>query len=365
MDTVTRPTLPRTLSSAVTDPTGFLMFRADSWYTPALRASDTLGPLMAEILKAHGSRNDIFVASLTPRDFPSVADLREFVRALCDRTGPLGGDGIYFYDAAPAIPQAWFFNPDGSSAEFCGNGMRCLGRVILDQRAADEAVIQSGQTQYTVSRGPATPEGVRQIRLEHPAVDFQDIEAPIRELDPALAFTAVTVPNPHLIALTEKFDESALIVMGEKLAQHRGPNLSFLLPVAQDEIFVRTFERGAGLTASCGSGMVAARAVYSRLGRAAQDQPVIIHNAGGVAEVSLRDWRPLLLGNATYVYRADIDPAAPLPPTIDREAFDEESSSYSNLEYHNELWLDTHYIEIPSRVRAGAVRAAATEPARG
>ena len=86
---------------------------------------------MAEILNAHGSKNDIFVTAMTPRDFASEAELRSFVRRLCDRTGPFGGDGIYFYDARPQVPEAWFFNPDGSSAEFCGNGMRCLGRVIL------------------------------------------------------------------------------------------------------------------------------------------------------------------------------------------------------------------------------------------
>jgi diaminopimelate epimerase len=305
---------------------------------------------MAEILKAHGSKNDIFVAQLTPGDFRSDADLREFVRALCDRTGPLGGDGIYFYDAAPSIPEAWFFNPDGSSAEFCGNGMRCLGRVILDQRGAGEAVIRSGSTEYTVSRGETTPEGVSQIRLEHPRVSFGPIEAAIPDLDPALTFTSVTVPNPHLIALTDKYVESGLVAMGETIARRRdlwpaGANLSVLLPVAQDEIFVRTFERGAGLTASCGSGMVAARAVYSRLGHAGPDQPVIIHNAGGVAAVSLRDWHPILQGNATYLYRADVDPAAPLPPAVARERFDEESRAYSFFDGQNGQWLSTHHIE--------------------
>jgi diaminopimelate epimerase len=305
---------------------------------------------MAEILKAHGSKNDIFVAQLTPGDFSSDADLREFVCALCDRTGPLGGDGIYFYDVAPSIPEAWFFNPDGSPAEFCGNGMRCLGRVILDQRGTGEAVIRSGSTEYTVTRGETTPEGVRQIRLEHPRVDFQAIEAAIPGLDPALTFTAVSVPNPHLIALTDKYVESGLITMGETIARRRdlwpaGANLSVLLPVAQDEIFVRTFERGAGLTASCGSGMVAARAVYSRLGHADPDQPVIIHNAGGAAAASLRDWHPILRGNATYVYRADVDPAAPLPPAVARETFDEESRAYSLFDYQNARWLNTHNIE--------------------
>ena len=125
---------------------------------------------MAEILNAHGSQNDIFVTALTPGDFATASDLRAFVRNLCDRNGPFGGDGVYFYDAGRPVPEAWFFNPDGSAAEFCGNGMRCLGRVILDLRGTDAALIRSGQHEYTVRRGPATAEGVRQVRLEHPAV---------------------------------------------------------------------------------------------------------------------------------------------------------------------------------------------------
>jgi diaminopimelate epimerase len=298
---------------------------------------------MTQILKAHGSRNDIFVVPLTPADFASDADLLVFVRALCDRTGPLGGDGAYFYDAGPDVPRAWFFNPDGSSAEFCGNGMRCLGRVVLDLRGADRTVIQSGSVQYTVSRGPVTPEGVRQIRLEHPRVEFGELDAKFPDLDPALAFSAVSVPNPHLIAFTDAYDEPALVAMGQSIASRRdlfpaGANLSVLLPVTPGEIFVRTYERGAGLTASCGSGMVAARAVYSRLGRAAQDKPVIIHNAGGVAEVTLLDWRPVLQGNATYVYRAEVDLAA-VPSAI--EEFDDEARAYSALEGQNERWLST------------------------
>jgi diaminopimelate epimerase len=300
---------------------------------------------MTQILKAHGSRNDIFVVPLAPADFPTDADLRVFVRALCDRGGPLGGDGVYFYDDAPT---AWFFNPDGSSAEFCGNGMRCLGRVVLDKRGADRAVIQSGATSYTVSRGPVTPEGVHQIRLEHPPVNFGDLEAPIEALDPALTFSAVSVPNPHLITFTDKYVRADLVAMGETIASRRdlfpaGANLSVLWPVTEDEIFVRTYERGAGLTASCGSGMVAARAVYSRLGRAAQDQPVIVHNIGGVGEVSLHDWRPILQGNATYVYRAEVDLAMTSASVTGQ--FDDEARAYDTLERQNQRWLTSTGIE--------------------
>jgi diaminopimelate epimerase len=318
---------------------------------------------MAQILNAHGSKNDIFVTSLTPRDFASEQDLRAFVRNLCDRKGPFGGDGAYLYDASQPVPQAWFFNPDGSPAEFCGNGMRCLGRVILDQRGQEVATIRSGPREYTVRRGPAAPGGVRQVVLEHPPVDFDPespvvaglspaVEASLPELDPALAFTAVTVPNPHLVAVIDKYIEADLIAMGEQVAARpgrfpAGANLSVLLPLAPDEVFVRTYERGAGLTASCGSGMAAARAVYSRIGRADAEREVVVRNAGGMATASLQvrngQWFPVLQGNATFVYRADVDPAglarararARTREPADREPFPEEIRAYSVLDQQN------------------------------
>src|SRR5579872_1610893 len=310
---------------------------------------------MAEILNAHGSLNDIFVTELTPADFASEADLRAFVRNLCDRGGPFGGDGVYLYDAAPAVPEAWFFNPDGSAAEFCGNGMRCLGRVILDRRGTDTAEIRSGSREYTVRRGATTPEGVRQVRLEHPAVDFEPdhpvvqnhnpaVQTRLPELDPALTFTAVTIPNPHLVAVVDKYVESDLVAMGERVAARRelfpaGANLSVLLPLTAEEVFVRTFERGAGLTASCGSGMAAARAVYSRVGHADPGRDVLIRNAGGMATASLRvrdgQWFPVLQGNATFVYRADVDPEQVARAAADREPYPDEIRAYAALDEQN------------------------------
>jgi diaminopimelate epimerase len=327
---------------------------------------------MAEILSAHGSQNDIFVTALTPGDFAAEADLRAFVRNLCDRSGPFGGDGVYFYDAGRPVPEAWFFNPDGSAAEFCGNGMRCLGRVILDLRGVEAVQVRSGQRAYTVRRGRTTAEGVRQVRLEHPAVDFNPgtpvlaghhpaVQASLPELDPALAFTAVTIPNPHLVAVINKYVESDLVAMGEQVAAQRelfpaGANLSVLLPLAPAEIFVRTFERGAGLTASCGSGMAAARAVYSRIGRSDPGLDVVVRNAGGMATASLRvedgQWFPVLEGNATLVYRADVDPAelasawpAPGREHEDREPFCDEIRAYSALHEQNSARLRAAGIE--------------------
>jgi diaminopimelate epimerase len=340
---------------------------------------------MAEILNAHGSQNDIFVTALTPGDFASETDLRSFVRNLCDRSGPFGGDGVYFYDATRLVPEAWFFNPDGSAAEFCGNGMRCLGRVILDRRGIETAEIHSGPREYTVHRGATTPEGVRQVRLEHPAVDFDPdvpvvaarspaIQAHLPELDPSLAFTAVTIPNPHLVAVIDKYLESDLVAMGELIAIRRetfpaGANLSVLLPLTPAEVFVRTFERGAGLPASCGSGMAAARAVYSRIGQADPESDVLIRNAGGTAAASLRvrdsRWFPVLEGNATFVYRADVDPVAltraqpgrAREPGDGREPYPDEIRAYAALDEQNAARLRAVGIETASTATAGTATA--------
>jgi diaminopimelate epimerase len=137
--------------------------------------------------------------------------------------------------------------------------------------------------------------------------------------------------------------------MGEQIAARHdtfpaGANLSVLLPLAPEEIFVRTFERGAGLTASCGSGMAAARAVYSRIGHADPERDVLIRNAGGVATVSLQvrdgQWFPVLEGNATFVYRAEVDPSAltqpgPARQPAGRTSCPDEIGAYSALDEQN------------------------------
>jgi diaminopimelate epimerase len=130
--------------------------------------------------------------------------------------------------------------------------------------------------------------------------------------------------------------------MGERVASRTdlfpaGANLSVLLPLEPAEVFVRTFERGAGLTASCGSGMAAARAVYSRVTPVDPERRVTVRNAGGMATVSLavRDgrWHPVLEGNATFVYRAEVDPSALAADAV--QPCDDEVRAYAALDERN------------------------------
>lgn len=300
------------------------------------------------LVKTHGSLNEIFVLDATPSAWASEAGLREFVRRVCDRSAWTGGsDGIYLYDAGSANTRAWFFNPDGSSAEFCGNGMRGLGRMILDLRGTDTEVVDSGGRDYTVRRAPSTSDGVRQVLLELPAVEFAAPPPP-----PFGGFTAVTVPNPHVIAIVADYCEPDLIEAGKRAAEvfPDGANVSFLLPLdaaaqvstttpasSDPEVFVRTFERGAGLTPSCGSGVVASRAAYSRVTGLAPQRRLVVRNAGGVSAASIRvrdgAWLPVLEGNATIVYRAEVDRDGRQTGQVEYAA--DENAAYASLDAQN------------------------------
>jgi diaminopimelate epimerase len=298
------------------------------------------------LIKTHGSLNEIFALEATPGDWASDADLRAFVRTVCDRESWTGGsDGIYLYDASGANAQAWFFNPDGSSAEFCGNGMRGLGRLILDLRGTDTELVASGGRDYTVHRAPSTPEGVRQVVLELPSLTFDAAELPA----PFGGFTSVRVPNPHVIRVVDAYSEPDLIELGKRADDvfPEGANVSFLQSLDDAEVFVRTFERGAGLTPSCGSGVVASRAAYSRLTGLDPAQRLVVRNAGGVAAASIQvsdgAWRPILEGNATVVYRAEVDLDGSQAGPVEYAA--DENAAYAKLDERNTASLKEHGIQ--------------------
>ena len=299
-----------------------------------------------ELVKTHGSLNEIFALEAVPSAWESDDALRAFVRSVCDRGSWTGGsDGIYLYDAAARETRAWFFNPDGSSAEFCGNGMRGLGRLILDLRGTDAETVTVGTSSYTIRRAEPTPEGVRRVILEHPPLNFPDGELP----DGYAGFTSVSVPNPHVIRVVDAYSEPDLIEAGTK-ADHafaEGANVSFLQTITDDDVFVRTFERGAGMTPSCGSGMAASRAAYSKVTGSDPERPVTVRNAGGVAEVSMRvrdgQWFPVVAGNATVVYRAEVGLGGEqLGPITWAEG---ENAAYTALDERNTLRLKSAGIE--------------------
>ncbi|MFJ1648947.1 diaminopimelate epimerase [Streptomyces sp. NPDC088258] len=312
------------------------------------------------IAKTHGSRNDILVVEGAPDDHFASGDLTRAVERLCDRRLGLGSDGVYFVsDNGDGSAKAWFFNPDGSPALLCGNGMRCVGRLLLDKYGAESAVVHTGPYSFTVRSVPSTAHGVRQVAVELPSVEFSPAEPLVSGVQwpfvgqtfppfhPERTVTAVAVPNSHLITVVDEYREAELIETGTRVADSPeafpiGANVSYVLPLADDEVFVHTFERGAGLTPSCGSGVSASRAVVSRLGLVAPDVALLVRNPGGPARSWLQEhdgqWQPVLEGNATVVHRTEIDPAEVLnggPLTITGETCVSEIEAFDALFQEN------------------------------
>ncbi|MFE9659176.1 diaminopimelate epimerase [Streptomyces sp. NPDC005955] len=330
------------------------------------------------ITKTHGSLNDILVIDGAPTDHFAPADVERAVRLLCDRDRGLGADGVYFIaDDGDGTARAYFYNPDGSASLLCGNGMRGAGRLLLDRHQAESVVLHTGPYAFTVRAAGTTGHGVRRVSVELPPVDFAPAQPIVAGADgpfvdgalpayhPARRVSAVAVPNSHLITVLggqdapdardagdgrdayDAYDEAELIATGTRVAEAAdafpiGANVSFVRPLTATEVFVRTFERGAGLTPSCGSGVAASRAVLSRLGLVDPEQPVVVRNPGGVArswmQVHGDRWQPVLEGNATNVYAAELDPAVLLgegPVRVEGEPFAEELHAFAAFNAEN------------------------------
>jgi diaminopimelate epimerase len=273
--------------------------------------------------KVHGSGNDFALVDaralkLGENEWATLA------RALADRAGPVGSDGLLAL--VPGREGAAFgmrmWNSDGSEAETCLNGLRCVARAGFEALGLDEATVSLATSQAAVARdaelaaqvytvretaGPASTDSGDWLRLGA----ARTIDTPVAPLGD-VAITAIEIGNPHLIAFVAAIDEAELVRLGRlcEAAPDWLPgraNLSFVERRGAD-LFVRTFERGVGLTDSCGSAMAASAHAAALTGRIAWDRPLTVFNAGGrVRALPHADGRVTLSGNATIEWRGEIE----------------------------------------------------------
>ncbi|MDF2494895.1 diaminopimelate epimerase [Sphingomonas sp.] len=278
-----------------------------------------------DIIKCHGSGNDFALIDARGADLSDHA-WADVARALADRDGPVGGDGILLLtdgnDAAAFGMR--IFNADGSEPETCLNGLRCVARAGLEALGLDQAIVQLKTSRAAVARDGDLAAGVYTVRetagpatlsiADWPLHGEGDeiIDRPIARLSPTLAFTAVAIPNPHLIAFVDQVDEAELVRIGTicESAPDWLPNranVSFVQQRSDRELFVRTFERGVGLTNACGSAMGASTFVAGLTGRLPFDQPVTVRNRGGLVRASAAaDGMVTLSGNATFEWSGSV-----------------------------------------------------------
>lgn len=277
-----------------------------------------------DFIKCHGSGNDFPL--IDARDLTlSDDDWARVARALADRAGPVGGDGLLLLTAGDAEHAFGMrmFNSDGSEAETCLNGLRCVARAGFEALSMSAARVRLKTSSAEVVQADAMAPGVVTILetagpattgVSHwPLTGAGDpiIEGVIPALDPAARWTAVAIPNPHLLRFVEAIDEAALVAAGEicEAAPDWLPNRANVSFIEQrgGDLFVRTFERGVGLTDSCGSAMAASAYAACLTARLPFERAMTVFNRGGkVMALVNADGTVSLSGNATFEWAGSV-----------------------------------------------------------
>lgn len=323
--------------------------------------------MIIDLIKCHGSNNDFLLidemdGSYKFDDFKR----RDLAMALCDRSSSLGADGIlYILNSKDANAQMRVFNPDGSEASMCGNGLRCAARYVCEKLGIEEAVIETmkANLQVKVQEDIYMDIPTYQVEISPVTFDLKNlplamdretlVQEKIPQLSDELLFTALAVPNPHLITIVEK--EELDSDLQEKISLKvntpnnlfpDGVNVSFVRLLEKGNIFVRTYERGVGFTNACGTAMSASTLVTYLIKENDLDGPVNVYNNGGMVQCAVHEKNGTytidLIGNATFVYSAqlkvDFTSEGLHAEVLKQEDFNEEVR-YSKMQEHAKEYL--------------------------
>jgi len=270
----------------------------------------------------------------TGNDFVLLEDLEDarpldpaLVVRICDRRFGVGADGVIRVTRAEGADFAMDHrNADGSLAEMCGNGIRCLGKLVHDRgltrrteldvatraglRHLSLAVRDGAVEAVTVDMGrPAFARG--EIPMAGPAGE-PFLRQPVEAGGEAFPGTAVSMGNPHLVLLADRDPEAIDVATVGPLLERdprfpEGTNVEFVR--AEDgALRVRVWERGVGETMACGTGACAALVAAAEAGLVGRRAEVRF--SGGTLVVSWEeDGRVLLTGPAVRVFEGVLDPA--------------------------------------------------------
>jgi diaminopimelate epimerase len=277
-----------------------------------------------DYIKCHGSGNEFVMVDAVKYDLQGV-DLAEFARFICDREHSLGADGVLLLVEREGVYGMRMFNPDGSEAEMCGNGIRCVARLAEEYVGERKFDMFSGGNIYHITREedifPAIPTYGVDLAVRLASADFgfakgaeQFISQPIEPLDAELLWTAINVGNPHIVAEVDQIDYAHLTHLGERVLElkeelPKGINVSLVKVLGENRVFVATYERGAGITASCGTAMTSSATAMALNGRCDYCKVIEVENRGGAVRCICHKEGGLhtqLIGNASYISHGEV-----------------------------------------------------------
>lgn len=275
-----------------------------------------------KLTKMQGCGND-FVIIDYPEYEKTGLKMSELAKKVCNRNFGVGADGMIIPKLNPENKDAniswYFYNSDGSTAQMCGNGMRCFAKYCIDNKLVDKKSF-SVETLAGIIKPELLDNGLIKVNMGKPILENKKIpfwsengEKKLTALDREFEITPVSMGNPHCVIIT---DEDPM-----KLAQTYGPviekheffpektNTEFVRVKSRMEIDMRVFERGCGITLACGTGACAS-VVACVLNNLTENKvkvnllggPVFIEWQGSADD---KEQDIFLIGSANYSFFAD------------------------------------------------------------
>lgn len=218
-----------------------------------------------KITKMQGCGNDFVI--LDYEEFKKTnLPMDELAKKLCNRNFGIGADGMIIpkTDTTETDIGWYFYNSDGSTAQMCGNGMRCFAKYAFDNKLVDKKEF-SVQTLAGVIRPELLDDGLVRVNMGKPILE--DAKIPFRGLRTVIVngrefdINPVSMGNPHCIIFTDEDPMALAETYGPFIEKHEffpeKTNTEFVKIIANNEMDMRVYERGCGITLACGTGACA------------------------------------------------------------------------------------------------------------
>ena len=224
--------------------------------------------------KMHGCGNDYIYVDGSKEQIPQVRK-PEIVRRLSDRHFGIGGDGVIFINPSEeADLEMEMYNMDGSRAEMCGNGIRCVAKFVYDEGLTDQtsiSIISCGKIKYLDMFLEDGKVSTVRVNMGTPILKAEDIPV-IADGDEVIGerieveeriyeMTCVSMGNPHAVIFMDDVSALPLDKIGPLFENHvRFPkriNTEFVKVLDDEHVEMRVWERGTGETLACGTGACA------------------------------------------------------------------------------------------------------------
>jgi len=249
--------------------------------------------------KMHGAGNDYVYVNAFEERLPD--DLPRLAIAVSDRHKGIGSDGlILIRPSTVADARMQMFNADGSEAEMCGNGVRCVAKYVYDHGIAQKERLRIETARGILELRLAVLGGkVATVRVNMGPPILKSAEIPTKlpgdppvqvSLDVAgreLKVTCVSMGNPHCVTFVDEITDDLVLRVGPQIERHPAfpnrVNAEFIQIVSPTETIMRVWERGSGETQACGTGACAAAVAGVLAGLT--ERRVLTHLSGGDLEL--------------------------------------------------------------------------------